>query len=132
MVLWGWPPPRGYLSVFSVSPEEPASEGRFLNPLVVLWLVQQNHLYTSPTRGRASSPRGSGTVLQSRSHGWANSAPRAGSSHCPCACGADAAPHPPSAKAIRAGSALGAGGAGPCWGRGGWGGTSSPASGSML
>ena len=109
-----------------------ASKGRFLNPLVVPWLAQHNHPYTSPTRGRASSSRGSGTVPQSRSDGRAPSAPRAGSPHCPCACGADAAPRPPSAEAIRAGSALGAGGAGWCWGRGGWGGTSLPASGSML
>ena len=99
-----------------------ASKGRFLNPLVVPWLAQHNHPYTSPTRGRASSPRGSGTVAQSRSRGRAPSAPRAGSPRCPCACGADAAPRLPPAEAIRAGSALGAGGAGWCWGRGGWGG----------
>ena len=105
-----------------------ASKGRFLNPLMVPWLAQHNHPYTSPTRGRASSPR----RVQFRSHGRAPSAPRAGSPRCPCARGADAAPRPPSAEAIRAGSALGAGGAGWCWGRGGRGGTSSPASGSML
>ena len=87
-----------------------ASKGRFLNPLVVLWLAQLNHPYTSPTRGRASSPRGSGTVPQSRSQGRAPSALRAGSPCCPCACGAGAAPRPPPAEAIRAGSALGAGG----------------------
>ena len=57
-----------------------ASKGRVLNPLVVPWLAQLNHPYTSPTRGRASSPKGSGTVLQSRSQGRAPSAPRAGSS----------------------------------------------------
>ena len=72
-----------------------ASKGRFLNPLVVLWLAQHNHPYTSPTRGRASSPRGSGTVPQSRSQGRAPSAPRAGSPRCRCACGAEAAPRPP-------------------------------------
>ena len=133
MVLWGCPPPRGYLSVFPPSlRRSTASKGRFFNPLVVPWLAQHNHPYTSPTRGRASSPRGSGTVLQSRSHSRAPSAPHAGSPRCSCACGADAAPRPPSAEAICAGSALGAGGAGWCWGRGGWGGTSSPASGSML
>ena len=87
-----------------------ASKGRFLNPLVVPWLAQHNHPYTSPTRGRASSPRGSETVPQSRSHGRAPSAPRAGIPGCSCACGADAAPCPPSAEAIRASSALGAGG----------------------
>ena len=32
---------------------------------------------------------------QSRSQGWAPSAPRAGSPRCPCACGANAAPRPP-------------------------------------
>ena len=79
---------------------------------MVPWLAQHNHPYTSPTKGRASYPRGSGTAPQSRSHGRAPSAPRAGSPRCPCACGADAAPRPPSAEAIRAGSALGA--------RGGW------------
>ena len=54
-----------------------ASKGPFLDPLVVPWLVQLNNPYTSPTRGRASSPRGSGTVPQSRSQGRAPSAPRA-------------------------------------------------------
>ena len=87
-----------------------ASKGRFLIPLVVPWLAQHKHPYTSPTRGRVSSPRGSGTVPQSRSQGRAPSAPRAGSPRCPCACGAYAAPRPPPAEAIRAGSALGAGG----------------------
>ena len=62
---------------------------------MVPWLAQHNHPYTSPTRGRASSPRGSGTAPQSRSHGRPPSAPRAGSPRCPCACGADAAPRPP-------------------------------------
>ena len=59
---------------------------------------------------------------QSWSQGRAPSAPRAGSPRCPCACGADAAPRPPPAEATRAGSALGAGGAGWCWGRAGLGG----------
>ena len=109
-----------------------ASKGRFLTPLVVPELAQLNHPYTSTTRGRASSPRGSGTVPQSRSEGRAPPAPRAGSPCDPCACGAGAASRPPHAEAIGAGSALGAAGAGWCWGRGGWGGMSSPASGSML
>ena len=87
-----------------------ASKGRFLDLLEVPWLAEHNHPYTSPTRGRVFSPRGSGTAPQSRSHGRPPSAPRAGPSSCPCACGADAAPRPPSAEAIRAGSALGAGG----------------------
>ena len=69
---------------------------------------------------------------QSRSQGRAPSAPRAGSPCCPCAYGAGDAPRTPPAEAIRAGSALGAGGAGWCWGRGGWRGMSSLASGSML
>ena len=115
--------PPGGTSWFPLSlRRSTASKGWFLNPLVVPWLAQHNHPYTSPTRGRASFPRGSGTVHQSRSHGRVPSAPGAGSPCCPCACGADAAPRPPSAEAIRAGSALGAGGAGWCWGRGGWGG----------
>ena len=71
-----------------------ASKGRFLNPLVVPWLAQLNHPYTSPTRGRASSPRGSATVPQSWYQGRAPSAPRASSLCCPCACGAGAAPRP--------------------------------------
>ena len=87
-----------------------ASNCRFLNPLVVPWLAQLNNPYSSPTRGRASSPRGSGTVPQSRSQGRAPSAPRAGSPCCPCACGAGAAPRLPPAEAICAGSARGAGG----------------------
>ena len=74
----------------------------------------------------------SGTVPQSRSQGRAPPAPRAGSPCGPCACGAGAAPRHLPAEAIRAGFALGAGGAGWCWGRGGWGEMSSPASGSML
>ena len=126
MLLWGCPPPRGYLSVSSVPPEEHGIKGP------VPWLAQHNHPYTSPTRGRASSPKGSGTVPQSRSQGRAPSAPRAGSPCCPCACGAYAAPRPPPSEAIRAGSALSTGAAGWCSGRGAWGGTSSPASGSML
>ena len=109
-----------------------ASKGRFLIPLQVPELAQLNHLYTSTTRGRTSSPRGSGTVPQSRFQGWAPPAPRAGSPCGPCACGAGAAARPPPAEAIRAGSALGAGGAGSCRGRGGWGVMSSPASGSTL
>ena len=43
-----------------------APKGRFLIPLVVLEQAQLNHPYTSTTRGRVSSPRGSGTVPQSR------------------------------------------------------------------
>ena len=87
-----------------------ASKGRFRDLLEVPWLAQPNHPYTSPTRGRVSPPSGSGTAPQSRSHGRPSSAPRAGPPRCPCACGADAAPRPPSAEAIRAGYALGAGG----------------------
>ena len=74
-----------------------ASKGRFLDLLEVPWVAQHNHPYTSPTRGRVSSPRGTGTAPQSRSHGRPSSAPRAGPPRCPCACGADAAPRPPSA-----------------------------------
>ena len=89
-----WPP--GGTSWFPPSLQRStASKGWFLNPLVVPWLAQLNHPYTSPTRGRASSPRGFGTVPQSRSQGRAPSAPRAGSPCCPCACGAGAAPRPP-------------------------------------
>ena len=111
-----------------------SSKGRFLIPLVVPELAQLNHPYSSTTRGRASFPRGSGTVPQSRFQGRAPPAPRAGSPCGSCACGAGAAPRPPAAEAaaIRAGSALGAEGAGWCWGWGGWGGMRPPASGSML
>ena len=132
MVLWGCPAPRGYLSVSSVPPKEHGIKGPVPQPPFGPLVAQHNHPYTSPTRGRASFPRGTGTVPQSRSQGRAPSAPRAGSPHCLCACGPDDAPRPPPAEAIRAGSALGARGASWCWGRGGWGGTSSPASGSML
>ena len=72
-----------------------ASKGRFLIPLVVPEQAQLNHPYTSTTRGRASSPRGSGTVPQSRSQARAPPAPRAGSPCCSCACGAGAPPRPP-------------------------------------
>ena len=118
MVLWGCPPPGGTCRFPPSLRRSTASKGRFLNPLVVPWLAQHNHPYTSPTRGRASSPRGSGTAPQSRSHGRPPFAPRAGSPRCTCACDADAALRPPSAEAIRAGSALGAGGAGWCRVRG--------------
>ena len=109
-----------------------ASKGRFRDLLEVPWLAQHNHPYTSPTRGRVSPPSGSGTALQSTFHGRLPSAPCAGPPRCSCTCGAGATPRPPSAEATRAGSALGAGGACWCWCRGGWGGMSSPASGSML
>ena len=106
-----------------------ASKGRFLIPLVVPEQAQLSHPYTSTTRGRPSALRGSGTVSQSRSQGRAPPAPRAGSPCSPCACGAGAAPRLPAAEAaaIRAGSALRAGGAGWCWGRGVGGGIRSPA-----
>ena len=105
-------PPRG-TSRFPPSLRwSPASKGLFLNPLVVPWLAQHNHPYTSPTRGRASFPRGSGTVPQSRSQGRAPSAPRAGGPRCPCACGANAALRPPPPRRChprRLGSRLGGG-----------------------
>ena len=91
--------PPGGTSRFSPSLQRStASKGRFLNPLVVPWLAQLNHPYTSPTRGRASSPRGSGTVPQSQ--GRAPSAPRVVSPCCPCACGAGAAPRPPPRRGV--------------------------------
>ena len=108
-----------------------ASKGRFLNPLVVPCLARLNNPYTSPTRGRASSPRGSGTLPQSRSQG-----PLCPSGRLPllplCLRRRCPALPPPRAEAIRAGSALGAGEAGWCRGRGGWGGMRSLASGLML
>ena len=67
----------------------------FLIPLAVPELAQLNHPYTSTTGGRASSPRRSGTVPQSRSQGLAPPAPRSGSPCGSCACGAGAAPRPP-------------------------------------
>ena len=111
-----------------------ASKGRFLISLVVPEQAQLSHPYTSTTRGRASAHRGSGTVSQSRSQGRAPSAPRAGSPCGPRACGAHAAPQPPGAEAaaIRASSALGAGGGWLVLGSGGLGGMRSPASGFML
>ena len=105
--------PRGGTSQFPLSPwRSRASKGRFLIPLVVPEQAQLNHPYTSTTRGRTSSPRGSGTVPKSRSQGRAPPTPRAGSPCGPRACGAGAASRPPPAEAIRAGSALGAGGLG--------------------
>ena len=97
MVPWGCPPPRGYLSVSSVPPEEHGIKGPFPQPpgCPLVGPAQPPVHLPHPTRGSASSPRGSGTVPQSRSQGRALSAPRAGSPRCPSACGADAAPRPP-------------------------------------
>ena len=51
--------PPGGTSRFSPSlRRSTASKGLFLNPLVVPWLAQHNHPYTSPTRGRASEGPG--------------------------------------------------------------------------
>ena len=62
--------PPGGTSWFSPSlRSSTASKGRFLIPLVVPELAQPYQTYTSTTRGRASSPRGSETVPQSRSQG---------------------------------------------------------------
>ena len=63
-----------------------------------------------PPGGRASFPRGSGILPQSRSRGRAPSAPRAGSPCCPCACGANAAPRPPPPPRPSAPALLSAGG----------------------
>ena len=115
-------PPRGASRFPPSLRRSTASKGRFRDLLEVPWLAQHNHPYTSPTRGRVSPPSGSGTAPQSRSHGRLSSAPRAGPPRCSCACGADAAPRPPSAGSIRAGSALGAGGGSlvlVSWGLGG-------------
>ena len=100
-----------------------ASKGRFLIPLVVPEQAQLSHPYTFTRRGRASPPRGSGTVSQSLSKGRALSAPLAGPLCGPCP-GAGAASRPPAAEAaaIRAGSALGAGGGWLVLGSGGFGG----------
>ena len=116
---WASHPPGGTSRLPPSLQRSTASKGRFFIPLVVPKLAQLNHPYTSTTRGGASSPTRSGTVPLSRSQGRAPPAPRAGSPTGPCACGAGAAPRPPPAEAIRAGSALSAGGAGWCWGRGG-------------
>ena len=134
VVLCGRPLPWGHLRFPPSLRRSTASKGRSLIPLVVPEQAQLSHPYTSTTRERTAPPRGSGTVSQSRSQGRAPSAPRASSPCGPCACGAGAAPHPPAAEAvaIRAGSALGAEGAGWCWGPVGWGGMRSPASVSML
>ena len=101
-----------------------ATKGRSLIPLVVPEQAQLSHPYNSTTRGRVSPQRGSGTMSQSRFQGRTASAPRAGSPCSSCARSPGAAPRPPAAgaAAIRAGSALGAGGGGWCWGRGSWGG----------
>ena len=128
MVLWGCPPPPGGTSQFSPSLwRSTASKGGFLSPLLVPWLAQVNIPYTSPTRGRASSPRGSGTMPQCRSKGRAPHAPRAGSPWGPlCLRRSGRAPPPPRRghprRLRRRRRALG----GWCWGRGGWGGMSSP------
>ena len=133
MVLWGCPPPRGYLSVSSFPPEEhgikrpvPQPPG---GPLVgpaqppVHLPNQGEGLLPQRVRDRVPVPvPGPGPLCPSR---WLPPLPLCLQRRC-------CAPPPPPAEAIRAGSALSAGGAGWCWGRGGWGGTSSPASGLMM
>ena len=114
VVLRGRPTPRGHLPFPLLLRRSTASRRRFFIPLVVPEEAQLTHLYTSTNRGRASLFRGSGTASQSRCPGQAPSAPRAGSSCGPRACGAGAAPCPPAAgaAAIRACSALVSGAAG--------------------
>ena len=132
MVLWGCPPPRGYLLVSSVPPKEHGIErpvphppgGPLVGPAQppVHLPNQGEGLLPQGVRDRARVPvPGPGPLCPSR---WLPPLPLCLRRRC-------RAPPPP-AEAIRAGSALGVVGAGWCWGCGGWGGTSSPASGSML
>ena len=111
MVLWGCPPHRGYLSVSSVPPEEHGIEGPVPRPpggplvgptqLPVHLPHQEEGLLPQRVRDRAPVPVPWPALLR----------PPCRPPSLPCACGADAAPRPPSAEAICAGSALGAGGA---------------------
>ena len=133
MVLWGCPPPRGYLLVSSVPPEEHGIEGPVPQPP------------GGPLVGQAQPPvhlphQGEGLIPQRVRDRAPVPVPGLGPL-CPprrlpllplCLRRRCRAPAPPAAEAIRAGSALRAGGAGWCRSRGGWGGMSSPASGSML
>ena len=127
-----------------------ASKGRFLDLPEVPWLAQHNHPYTSPTWGRVSSPRGSGTAPQSRSHGRPPSAPAPAPLAAPVPAAAmprpapppprPSAPAPPSARGGLAGAwVVGVGGGRARWrqgrccrggggGGGGGGGCGAPAS----
>ena len=116
------PPPPGGTSRFPPSLwRSTASKGWFLIPLVVPEQAKLSQPYTSTTSGRAPPLRGSGTVSQSRSQGWAPSAPRAGSPCGPCACGAGAAPRIPEPGAGADGRCLGGGGGWLVLGSGGLG-----------
>ena len=132
MVLRGSWAPRGYLLVSFVPPEEHGIErlvphppgGPLVGPAQppVHLPNQGEGLLPERVRDRAPVPvPGPGPLCPSR---WLPPLPLRLRRRC-------RAPPPPR-QAIRASSALGAGGAGWCWGYGGWGGTSSPASGSML
>ena len=110
MVLRGRSSPRGYLPVPSVPPEEHGIERPVPHPAdgpragpaqqPVHLHHQGEGLITQRVRDRASVPL----------PGPKPPAPRAGAPCGPCACGAGAASRPLPAEAIRAGSALGAGG----------------------
>ena len=126
MVLRGRPPPRGYLPVPSVRPEEHGIQRPVPHPP------------SGPHAGQAQPSvhlhhQGEGLIPQRVQGSCPSPGPRGGPplplALAPPAAPVPAAPAPrpsPSpAKAIRAGSALGAGGAGWCWGRGDWGGDES-------
>ena len=132
MVLWGCPPPRGYLSVSSVSPEEHGIEGPVPRP--------PGGPLVGPAQPPVHLPHQGEGLLPQRVRDRAPVPVPWPAPLCP-PCQPPSLPlrlrrrcraPPPSAEAICAGSALGARGAGWCRGRGGWGGASSLASGSML
>ena len=128
MVLWGCPAPRGYLSVSSVRLEEHSIKWPVPQPPGGPLLGPAQPPVHLPNQGEGLPPQriqdrapvpvpGPGSLCPSRRLPLA----------APVLAAPMPRPAPPPAEVIRAGSALGAGGAaGWCWGRGGWGGTSSP------
>ena len=110
MVLWGCPPPRGYLSVSSVSLEEHAIEGPVPQPPGGPLVGPAQPPVHLPHQGEGICPQRARDRAPVPVSWPAPLCPLRRLLSLPCACGADAAPRPPSAEAICAGSALGAGG----------------------
>ena len=134
VVLRGRPSPRGHLLVPAIPPEQHGIEGPVPHPPggpgagpaqpAVHLHHQGEGLRPEGGLDRVPVPvPGRGSLCPPRRPPLRPLRPRRGAASPPSA--AEAA-------AIRAGSALGVGAAGWCWGQGGFGGMRSPASGSML
>ena len=133
MVPWRCPPPRGYLSVSSVPPEEHSIERPVPQPPGGPLVGPAQPPVHLPHQGEGLIPQRVRDRAQVPVPGPGSACPSRGLPLRPlCLLRRCRTSPPPPAEAIRAGSALAAGGAGWCWGRGGRGGMSCPASGSML